>query len=907
MVIPPWTPIYKGVELAVATNYPDGTIPRLQVAHCVRVDLTDPDVQLFTTPRITNYVAESRETASLSVSNFVKQYGVQVATVANFYNSAVGPDPNTEGVPCQVYGLQISAGQVVSVPDYGPDANNRRASMLFTTNKQAFLVLSNAPPGTNTDGIYTAVTGYYPVLTNGGVLGNVLATWYPDETIHGIHPRTILGLSQDRRYLYMMIIDGRQPGYSEGASDAESGLWLLAFGGWDGINMDGGGSTSMYRANCSGDPVALGHSSYTSGYGYERRVGSHLGVLAPSLPSFIHNVVATPGSLTATITWNTWSNATSQVEYGISTNYGTLTPLETNLATSHTVTLSNLSPLTRYYFRVFSLEGSNLHSAACVGTPFTTTNFAGGVIYPITNAWNYTTSNLDGFNWQAPAFDDSTWAGGRAAFWAHDATSTSSSTNLVPNLVTRMPTNPATSYPFPTYYFRTTFEYSAPLNGAALIFSNFLDDGAVFYLNGVEVQRINMPLPPTNILNGTFAAALTCPGGPNQFNASCPYVFTIGAPLITNLVNGLNHVAVEVHNAAATSRDVVFESALFYTLAPPEQLPPFFTNITVLPGETNAVLTWNTLFNATTEVQHGLTPLLGNSSGLDTNPVGAHAVVLEGLEPLTEYFYRLVGTSGTNQYEFDGTFTTTTYHQPLITFGHSWKFTTNDQSGFNWTDLEFDESEWPGEGPPLFYLEDNVAVGPRMTPVAPGGNGLPYPTYYFRTYFTVAPPIEGLALIFTNYIDDGAVFYLNGVEVQRVRMPAGAVTYPTYASACPLNNCEATRDVPDVFRLGGPWMSLVQTAGVNSLAVEVHQRNASSTDIVFGSTLGLVRALPGETTLAVTRSGDVIRLSWPAEYLTLQWTTNLASLSSWVDVPGPVRSSPYCLTNPPGGAYFRLR
>ena len=386
-------------------------------------------------------------------------------------------------------------------------------------------------------------------------------------------------------------------------------------------------------------------------------------------------------------------------------------------------------------------------------------------------------------------------------------------------------------------------------------------------------------------------------------------VFTVGGDLLTNLVTVTNVLAVDVHNAALTSRDVVFESALYYALSPPPQMPPFFTNIVVLPGETNAVLTWTTLFDSTTEVFYGPTPLLGNSSSFDSNLVSEHAVVLTGLVPLTRYFYHLVSMVGTNEFVFDGTFTTVPFHQPLLAFSDSWKFTTNNLDGVNWMDLEYDDSGWLGEGPALLYIEDNPAVGPLSTPLPAGGNG-PYTTYYFRTYFSVTNPVEGFALLFTNFIDDGAVFYLNGVEIQRVRMPAGPINYATYTSTCPLNNCEATRDVPDVFRIGGSWMTNVATSGVNALAVEVHQRSADSTDIVFGSTLGLVRAVASEVALRVTTSNGVTQISWPGAYLTLQHCTNLTNLSGtngWVDVPGPVRSSPYYLTNPVGATFYRLR
>ena len=79
MSVTPWTPIFEGIDRAVGTNYPDGStpIPRRQSVNCVRVDLWHPDVQLFSTPPASNRVAESRETLSMSVSNFLKQYRLE--------------------------------------------------------------------------------------------------------------------------------------------------------------------------------------------------------------------------------------------------------------------------------------------------------------------------------------------------------------------------------------------------------------------------------------------------------------------------------------------------------------------------------------------------------------------------------------------------------------------------------------------------------------------------------------------------------------------------------------------------------------------------------------------------------------------------------------------------------------
>jgi hypothetical protein len=186
-------------------------------------------------------------------------------------------------------------------------------------------------------------------------------------------------------------------------------------------------------------------------------------------------------------------------------------------------------------------------------------------------------------------------------------------------------------------------------------------------------------------------------------------------------------------------------------------------------------------------------------------------------------------------------------------------------------------------------------------------SGGPFRTYYFRTRLNVPEIFPGMALVFTNYIDDGAIFYLNGQEIRRVRMPSGPVGYTTLASSCPINSCEATEDVPDVFRLGGEALANLLMPGENVLAVEVHQHGTSSSDIVFGSAIGWVRALAGETKLRVAQSNDVVCVSWDGEYLTLQQATLPGGTSAWSDVPGPVRTSPYCVTNAVGSRFFRLR
>lgn len=65
-----------------------------------------------------------------------------------------------------------------------------------------------------------------------------------------------------------------------------------------------------------------------------------------------------PSLTTAKIVWTTNEAASRQVEYGISTSYGSTTPLDQTLDTNHAVTLSGLTQSTTYHFRVKSADSA---------------------------------------------------------------------------------------------------------------------------------------------------------------------------------------------------------------------------------------------------------------------------------------------------------------------------------------------------------------------------------------------------------------------------------------------------------------------------------------------------------------------------------------------------------------------
>jgi glucose/arabinose dehydrogenase/mono/diheme cytochrome c family protein len=183
------------------------------------------------------------------------------------------------------------------------------------------------------------------------------------------------------------------------------------------------------------------------------------------------------------------------------------------------------------------------------------------ILFGFTNSWRYNqTTSYDGVPWTAPGFDDSALPVGRGVLAVEDSGNPPviALTNTVLTLGRR------------TYYFRTRFNFAGNPRGVALTFSNIIDDGAVFYLNGTEIQRMYL----TNGIPVTYNSLCT------NHEAVVTEQFTISGPLVeTNLVQGTNVLAVEVHQTTTSSTDIVFGSALSATAT----LTPLPLNMPLTP------------------------------------------------------------------------------------------------------------------------------------------------------------------------------------------------------------------------------------------------------------------------------------------------------------------------------------
>lgn len=173
----------------------------------------------------------------------------------------------------------------------------------------------------------------------------------------------------------------------------------------------------------------------------------------------------------------------------------------------------------------------------------------------------------------------------------------------------------------------------------------------------------------------------------------------------------------------------------------------------------------------------------------------------------------------------------------LIDFDSNWKYydneqePSNDQQGDEWTEIDFDDNSWTSGNAELGYGDND-----ESTTI----NADTY-TAYFRKTFDVSDPSLYESLILDLIYDDGAVVYLNDVEVWRMDMPSGTITYSTFANGSSSDN-----------KVASTIMANSLIAGNNTIAIEIHQLSASSSDISFNFKLTGIEAqegLPGFNSL----------------------------------------------------------
>ena len=168
-------------------------------------------------------------------------------------------------------------------------------------------------------------------------------------------------------------------------------------------------------------------------------------------------------------------------------------------------------------------------------------------LLPMGSDWKYyDKGQLPASNWATEDYDDTAWASGPAPLGLDTKVPT------IFDLKTLVSYGTNANSKYITTYFRTKVTIAQLASKSDFTATVFVDDGAVIYVNGKEIGRANMP--SGTVSYNTFASAAAANNGITQ-------TFSIPS---SYLKEGVNHIAVEVHQNAVTSTDLIFDLSIQY-------------------------------------------------------------------------------------------------------------------------------------------------------------------------------------------------------------------------------------------------------------------------------------------------------------------------------------------------------
>jgi len=204
------------------------------------------------------------------------------------------------------------------------------------------------------------------------------------------------------------------------------------------------------------------------------------------------------------------------------------------------------------------------------------------------------------------------------------------------------------------------------------------------------------------------------------------------------------------------------------------------------------------------------------------------SVVLQSAPAGTRYFVR--AADGAGNWSASTGFAVATANPPanpnttLVAAGSDWKYSYNETApAAGWQTPAFDTSGWATGAAPLGYGHSTLGTT-LVAPPAPAAKPI---TSYYSKEFTVANPGAFTSVTLTTRADDGIVLYVNGVEVARRNIDAGAVGFGTYANLA----VSAANAVANPFTVTVPASAFV--AGRNVISAEVHANYRSTPSVSF--------------------------------------------------------------------------
>ena len=176
--------------------------------------------------------AEATMTSPLKLASAA---GAVAAINANVASRILPPGADMKSLPPWTNGMPVTIGgwaRTGGVTRSGPSSHY--APVWVGPDGRVHAGDTNVPPEAA-----EAVAGFTVILRDGQPLRP------PGPRAAALHPRSAVGVDRTGRRLWLVVVDGRQKGYSEGMTEAEFGVLLKELGASDAVNLDGGGSSVL--------------------------------------------------------------------------------------------------------------------------------------------------------------------------------------------------------------------------------------------------------------------------------------------------------------------------------------------------------------------------------------------------------------------------------------------------------------------------------------------------------------------------------------------------------------------------------------------------------------------------------------------------------------------------------------
>jgi hypothetical protein len=240
--------------------------PRPFLLHLVQIDLTTPGIRAFVTPGKKNDLGG--ETIARTTSDFLNEFKLQLAINANFFY------PFREETPWDFYPQKQDPvtliGQAISNGDAYGKGKPKWSALCINAKQQATMAArGQCPPETQ-----QAIAGRELLIVDGQPVAKTQLT-QSDKP----YSRTVVATNKAGTTLWLALVDGKQPWYSEGATLLELIPILTGLGVDSALNLDGGGSTTLV-AQIAGKATVLNAPTHTKWPLRERPIANHLGFYA---------------------------------------------------------------------------------------------------------------------------------------------------------------------------------------------------------------------------------------------------------------------------------------------------------------------------------------------------------------------------------------------------------------------------------------------------------------------------------------------------------------------------------------------------------------------------------------------------------------------------------------------------